>query len=408
MKNFKHYIVEEKNTHMMHIENALLYTGVKGTERALVALRDLYKMLSGTKAEGKTVTQKWDGAPAVFAGPDPITGEFFVAKKGIFNKNPVVYKSEADVRADTSGDLAEKLVACFKYLKGLNLKTIIQGDLMFTQSDLETETIDGKSYVTFQPNTIVYAIPADSDFGKKLKAYKLGIVFHTEYTGDSYESLKANYNINVNQYKGNKDVWVEDAYVKDLSGKVLLNPAEAKEVEQQLNMADKLFASANKNTLKEIEADQDLARDIETFQNSFVRAGVEVVNTTKHVKDLINWYTERFSKEREARKSEKGKEAVTAREQKRMEFFSPSNQKDLKVLFDLQRAMVIAKTLLFRQLDRLNSLSTFVRTKEGFKVTGSEGFVIVDKLEGKAYKVVDRLEFSKNNFSKDIIKSWER
>jgi hypothetical protein len=91
-----------------------------------------------------------------------------------------------------------------------------------------------------------------------------------------------------------------------------------------------------------------------------------------------------------------------------MEFFSLSNQSQLKVLFDLQRTMVVAKTVLFRQLDMLNNMSTFVRTKDGFRVTGSEGFVIVDKIDGKAYKIVDRLEFSKNNFSKDIIKSWER
>ena len=408
MNTFSQYITEEKNTHMMHIENALLYTGVRGTDHAITALEDLYKMLLGNEDKGKTVTQKWDGAPAIFAGPDPVTGEFFVAKKGIFNKEPVVYKSVADIKADTSGDLAEKLTIAFKHLKTLNLDRILQGDLMFTRKDLSRENIDGVDYITFQPNTLVYAIPADSDFGKKLQTYEMGIVFHTQYTGKSYESLSADFNINVDKYKNSNSVWVEDAYVKDLSGKVMLSAKDSKTVRIALANSRKIFAKIGRSTLKEIEQDQTLATDIETFQNSFVRAGTEITNTSKHVADLIQWYNQRFEKEREERKTEKGKEAVSAKQKERMAFFSKSNQANLKLLFDLQQQMVIAKTILYRQLDELGGINTFVRTNAGFRVTGSEGFVIVDKLTNNAYKIVDRLEFSKNNFSKDIIKSWER
>ena len=77
-------------------------------------------------------------------------------------------------------------------------------------------------------------------------------------------------------------------------------------------------------------------------------------------------------------------------------------------MFDLMNAIVDAKLIIINRLDRLKKIDTFVRTKNGFKVTGSEGFVAVDKTKGGAVKLVDRLEFSMNNFSSDVIKGWEK
>lgn len=407
MHNFTTYLSEAKNTHMMHIENALLYQGVSGTEKAIKALEDVYGMLKGHTTSDKIITQKYDGAPAVFAGPDPQTGEFFVAKKSIFNAEPKVYKSIKDIRADTTGDLAEKLVTAYTYLKPLKFDKIYQGDIMFTQRDLKSEVIDGEKYITFHPNTIVYAVPEDSDFGRKLKTYKLGIVFHTVYTGKTYQSLTAGFNINIDKYKNNPNVWIEDAYVKDVAGKVSLSANETKAVHSAILTAKNLYAKLNHGILKQIEDDQELARDIETFQNSFIRNGVEVTNTAKHVQDLIAWFNARFEKEKEARSSERGKQSVDAKQKERMAFFSKENQVNLKALFDLQRAMIVAKKLLFTHLDNIGKLDTFLKTTDGFKVTGTEGFVISDKI-GNAYKLVDRMEFAKSNFSKDIIKGWQR
>src|SRR6056300_1167082 len=146
MKSFKKYIAEAsgKNTHMTHIEDSVIYGGVKGAKEAILALRSLRDMLAGnTKGGGADVTVKWDGAPAVFAGIDPSDGQFFVAKKGIFNKDPKVYKSVEDVKADTSGDLQAKLIVAFKELSKLGIKGVLQGDMMYTKSDLKSQKIDG-------------------------------------------------------------------------------------------------------------------------------------------------------------------------------------------------------------------------------------------------------------------------
>jgi len=144
--NLKQHIAEAKNTHMTHIEDMVIDGGVKGARAAIFALRDLRDMLAGTTNDTKQVTVKWDGAPAVFAGIDPSDGKFFVAKKGIFNKNPMVYKSVKEVKADTSGDLAAKLTVAFQELSKLGIrKGVYQGDIMFTKKDLKIKRLMGRS-----------------------------------------------------------------------------------------------------------------------------------------------------------------------------------------------------------------------------------------------------------------------
>jgi hypothetical protein len=244
MISFKSYLNEAagKNTHMTHIEDSVLYGGVKGAKEAILALRSLRDMLAGnTKGGGSDVTVKWDGAPAVFAGIDPSDGQFFVAKKGIFNKDPKVYKSVEDVKADTSGDLQAKLIVAFKELSKLGIKGVLQGDLMYTKSDLKTKKIDGVDHITFQPNTIVYAVPKNSTGGKMIKASKMGIVFHTSYTGTSFENMKASFNINLSSLKSVPSVWYQDARTKDLTGTALMDAAETKEVTEALSKAGKIF-----------------------------------------------------------------------------------------------------------------------------------------------------------------------
>jgi len=364
-------------------------------------------MLAGNSKTGTNVTVKWDGAPAVFAGIDPSDGQFFVAKKGIFNKDPKVYKSVADVKADTSGELADKLSVAYEELKDLGIKGVIQGDIMFT-NDLSTETIDGESYITFQPNTIVYAVPKKSELGKTISKAKLGVVFHTTYTGKDFESMKASFGVDLSKLKKKKSVWYQDADIKDLSGTATFTAKDTKEVTDALSTAGKIFSKISGTTLKELESNLELATKIESFNNTLVRRGEKITNTKKHVDDLIKYFDQKFGKELEKRKSEKGKAAVTQKQKEMMTFFSPKNKKNLDLMFQLMNAIVNAKLIIINRLDRLKKIDTFIRTKNGFKVTGSEGFVAVDKTKGGAVKLVDRLEFSMNNFSSDVIKGWEK
>ena len=410
MQSFKSYITEAagKNLHMTHLEDQVIYGGVNGARQAILALRSLRDMLAGNVKRPVDVTVKWDGAPAVFAGVDPSDGKFFVAKKGVFNKNPKVYKTDADIDADTSGDLAVKLKTCLKYMPALGIKGVVQGDLMFTSNDIDTETYDGQKYYTFQPNTIVYAVPVNSDAAKEIKRAKMGIVFHTRYTGDSFETMKASFDVKASEFKNSNDVWFQDATLRDLSGTATLTKADTDEVTAALSNAGKIFRKIAGSTLREIENNPELAQTIETFNNTFVRKQEVIKDTRKHVDGLIKYITDKYQKEIDKRKSEKGKTAQAEKRDKVLEFFSASNKANLKLMYDLQQAIVAAKLIIINKLNKLQKINTFVRTRNGFKVTGVEGYVAIDKLSGGAVKLVDRMEFSYNNFSPDIIKGWDK
>lgn len=407
MKNFKSYLSEQKNTHMTHIEDQVIYGGVKGARDAILALRSLRDMLAGNSKGSTDVTVKWDGAPAVFAGIDPNDGQFFVAKKGIFNKNPKVYKSHEDIENDTSGDLQTKLKIAYDELSKLGIRGVVQGDIMFTSNDLKTETIDGSKYLTFHPNTIMYAIPVDSDEAKRIKKARIGVVFHTSYDGATFETMKASYGVDIDKFKKVSSVWAETATIRDLSGTATLTKKDTDEVTKALSDAGKIFRKIAGSTLREIEKNPDFAGMIETHNNRYVRAGEAVKDTKKHVDNLIQFINDKFEKEAGKRSTEKGKAAQYAKRDEILKFFSEKNKNNLKLVFDLQKAIVVAKLIIINKLDRLKTINTFVKTKTGFKVTGQEGFVAIDRIGGGAVKLVDRLEFSTNNFSPDILKGWD-
>ena len=283
-KPFTNFITEQKNTHMTHIEDKVLYGGVKGTREAINALRNVRDMLAG-KSSSKLST-KWDGAPAIFCGEDPRDGEFFVAKKGIFAKNPKVYKTNADIDADTSGDLADKLKLALKHLKPLGIKQVIQGDFLFTKQDLSKEKIDGKQYLTFHPNTIVYAVEIGTEAARKITNSKIGIVWHTTYTGSSFENMKASFG--VKKPPMSKDVWGQDAMLTDAS-KATMNEKETAEVTQHLSTAGFLFNKVAGSTLRELEKNQKLAQTIEQFNNTYVRKGQMHGDSKAHTEKLIKF-----------------------------------------------------------------------------------------------------------------------
>jgi len=402
--DFSQFITEQKNTHMTHIEDKVLYGGVSGTRQAINALRELRDMLAGQSKSKLSV--KWDGAPAIFAGQDPNDGKFFVAKKGIFAKNPKIYKTSDEIDAEMSGDLADKMKAALKYLPELGIKGVIQGDFLFSKGDLKNETIDGEKYTTFHPNTIIYAVPyAQAD---SLRQAQIGIVWHTTYTGNSFESMKAKYGVDVSKFKTTKNVYSADAMLRDVGG-ATMDAKETAEVTKYLSTAGKLFNKIAGSTLRELEKNQELARLIEQYNNTYVREGQVIPDSRKHVNGLINWINTKFKGEMEKRKSEKGRMVQQQKLDEIMKFFSTKNRVSLVSMFDLQKNIVLAKLKLINKLNSIANYDAFVQTKKGYKVrTGAEGFVAIDKLGGDAVKLVDRLEFSYNNFSPDILKGWEK
>jgi hypothetical protein len=408
MLGFSQYLEEQKNTHMEHAEEEVLNRGVEGTRNSINALRAVRDMLSGNSAKKVDVTVKWDGAPAIFAGQDPRDGRFFVAKKGIFNKDPKVYKTPADINADTSGDLADKLKATLMWLPKLGIKGVIQGDLLFTREDLKRATIDGEEYITFHPNTIVYAVPVNSNLAKNILKAKIGIVWHTVYEGNSFEEMKAVFGRDIlAMLKKDDNVWSTDVNYRDVSGKATMTKTETDEVTGILSQAGKIFQKLDANILNAIKEDEELLQKIKTFNNTKIRARVQITNVKTHVKELIQYINDYYAKEAE-KKGEKGKLSSALKRDRILRFFSPRNQAELENIFEVMNLLAAAKLILVKKLDEVKGIGTFLMTKNGYEVTGAEGFVAIDKLKGNAVKLVDRMQFSYANFSPDIIKGWQK
>ena len=410
MISFNKYLVEAKNTHMEHAEDNVLNGGVEGARQTINFLQSLRDMLAGNSNTKINTSVKWDGAPAVFAGIDPRDGKFFVAKKGIFNKNPKVYKTSAEVRADTSGDLAEKLITCLKYLPELGIKGVIQGDLMFTQSDLKIQDIEGESCVTFHPNTIVYAVPTKTKLAKQIQSAKMGIVWHTTYTGKSFETMKASFGKNIkSKLKASKNVWFDDATYRDVTGTATMTQTETEEVTKVLSRAGTLFQTIKPAILNGFANDEELLIMTKTFNNSKIRMGQPIIdNGASHVRGLVQFITDKFQKDEDSKKSEAGKQAVRERKQRALRFFSNNDPMEIAKVFDLMKLIVEAKIVIVSKMNKAEGIGTFLKTAVGFKATNPEGYVAIDHTGKNAVKIVDRLEFSRANFSPDILKGWQR
>jgi hypothetical protein len=408
---FKDFITEAtkegKNVHLEHIEDEVLNRGVTGARDAINFLRSLRDMLAGHSESNVNLTTKWDGAPAIFCGTNPENGKFFVGTKGVFNANPKLNYTEDDIDNNhPNPGLNEKLKVALRYLPKLGIKGVLQGDMMFTKGDIDKQVIDGTSYITFQPNTIVYAVPSGSKLASAMLAAQLGVVFHTSYTGKTMADMKASFNIDINHLTNTKDVWFRDAYFVDASGTATFTEEETKEITGILSDAGRLFQTINPMTLNRIAASDVLLAYIKTFNNTKVRAGEHIKDTKLHTVQLIKYIEDKLNKEILAAKKAETKSKREKEKNEVMRFFR-GNAGELKKIFDLQNDIVDSKNMIIKKLQQIRQVTgSFLKTEDGFKVTNPEGFVAVDKLKGNAVKLVDRLEFSLANFTAQ--KNWDK
>jgi hypothetical protein len=294
--------------------------------------------------------------------------------------------------------------------KKLGIKSgMYQGDIMFTKADLKTEVIDGQKYTTFHPNTIVYAVPYDSDLAKNIRNAEIGVVWHTVYTGDSFQTMSAAFGKDiVSKLKSTPSVWQDDATYKDYSGMATFTAAETEYVTELLSKIGALFHDASAGCLNYISNDSDLLALVLTYNNSKIRAGQSITNPMEHTNGLYTYIHDKYQKEIDAKKTEKGKQGWEEKRKKILSFFDKHDKSEIAKIFELSVLLDKVKQPIIEKMNKAASLQTFLKTKDGFRVTGSEGYVAIDKLSGGAVKVVDRLEFSRANFSADIIKGWDR
>jgi hypothetical protein len=400
-----------KNLHLEHLEDEILNYGVDGGRAAINFLRSLRDMLAGNARSSINMTVKWDGAPAIFAGIDPEDGKFFVAKKSVFNVNPKLYKSAQEIDDDLSGTLNAKFKVALAEFSKLGIKGVLQGDLMFTD-DVDTDTIDGTKYLTFQPNTIVYAVPVDSTLGKVINNAKVGIVWHTTYTGDALQDMKASFGADIKGLNKPSTVWMDDATYKDASGSATMTAKETASVTAALSSTGSTFKKINAVQLKKFLNLQNsmtgaiAGASLKTYNNSKVRAGEKITNPKLHAKGYEKWVETSIQKQIDKAKSDAGKKKYTDIQKEYVREVK-KHTNNLVQIITFQNYLVDAKSQIVNKLNSVKGLTdTFIKTSNGFKVTNPEGYVAIDRVSGGAVKLVDRMEFSFNNFT--AIKAWDK
>lgn len=411
MIKFSQYLNEaaaEKDRHLTHIEDAVLEGGVAGTRNAinfLISLRDMFADDGKTISEargGLILRTKFDGAPALYAGINPENGKFFVGSKSIFAKNAKLNYTVADIRANHSGGLAEKLETALKYLPELGIKDIVHGDFMYSKNELKKETIDGKKYITFRPNTITYAVPEGTTLAQQILQSQMGIVFHTTYYGKTMDTLQTHFDVNIGKFHPSKNVWYRENKFTDVTGRATLTKEENTRLSSILSQAGSIFRTIPASLFNEISVNESYRLAIMTFHNQKVRAGEHI--GSNHLQQLIKYVEDKYQAKVDEAKMPATK-AKRQQEKKIIVGWFRKNSANLNKIFQLQNLLIDAKMILIRKFNQCNDLGTFVHTTDGgYKVTAPEGYVAAWSTGGDAVKLVDRMEFSRTNFL--AVKNW--
>ena len=381
-------ITETKaNTHLTHLEELILTQGQDGFNQAKNFLYELIKNLKGQDNTIKNVSVKWDGAPAIFTGINPDNGQFFVGTKSVFNKSPKINYTPKDIDENHghAAGLAKKLKLALQYLPSIGIKGILQGDLMFDNDEVETEDIDGVPHYTFRPNTIRYAVEANSELGKQIIAARIGIIFHTTY--NDLSGGGASFGADVSGLSKSPSVWFDDAFFKDDTG-ILLSEQEEKFVLEKINEADSINVDYTNLPLKSLN----------TYINSEIRQGEFLDDPSKSFERFKNWYQRAVDKSIEKVKRPESKERKRQAGEEKLREFN-SQKQDIINIFKVSKLLSEAKAIFITKYDKAVATKHFIDNGDGtLSVTKAEGFVAVDHTEN-GIKLVDRLEFSKNNFN---------
>ena len=403
MFSFKGFITKGTNTHLEHLEDSIIDRGSKGGKDAVNFLKSIKKMLTGHVGGKLNVTVKWDGAPAVICGVNPENGKFFVATKSLFNVTPKINYSTGDILKNHDGGLATKLIICLRELSKLGITGILQGDLLFTKGDVKTTTIDEQDYYVFTPNTITYAVAKDSQIGRRIAGARLGIVFHTVYSGSKISNLKASFG-SLRGFPKLSSVFVTDATYKDASGSATFNVSEMTQFDNIIAMAEGSLTQAEP-ILNQFNTSEPLAvgYKLKSFFNFFIRNSQgDMAKVKELIESFRTYYANMVQQEVDAVSKEETKNKYRTIRDNGLDFID-KNKRALYFTIASWISLQRAKNFLIRKLNQIQSIGHFIKTPDGFKVTNPEGYVAVDRVRG-AVKLVDRLEFSRANFT--IAKDW--
>ncbi len=391
-------LTEFKRTHLEHIEDVILYDGFDGGKRVVDYFRGLLITLQGTSSEAVSVSVKWDGAPAVVCGRHPETGRFFVATKSAFNQSEKVNYTKGDIAKNHgTEDLGQKLLKCLVHLKKLNIEGVVQGDLLFTDNDITRKNINNVPHITFTPNTITYAVSEDSDLGKQIDRAKLGIIFHTTYTGDTLANMSASAGADVESFGSSPDVFFDNATYKDVSGSAKFTADETKAFMNGIEKLESLLQNVPRDLSSQLGNNKDFVPYFQMYINAMVKQGQLPSNVNQFLKGFQQYYSDKMQQQISGLKAQKALD-LRQDKMKQMPQFLNRAKKPLQAMLTFYKAVQKLKAFVLKKMNQAMAIGSFQQTDNGLEVTDPEGFVAVDKT-GNAVKLVDRLGFSRRNLT---------
>ena len=394
-----------KNTHLEHLEDDIFKSGTAGVTNSINFLKSLRDML--TEGDGQSamkVTTKWDGAPAIVCGRNPQDGRFFVGTKSVFNKqNPKVVYSEADADRFYPGQTVGSILKnCLQRLSTLPIQGVLQGDLLY-QTTPSVIMLEGQRNYSFRPNTITYTIPVDSELGQKVGKSKLGIVFHTEYSGKTMQDLAAGFGANVSGLQGKPDVAVFSSEFTNVGGAANLSMVEKANVDRTILSAERNLRQGQSF----VKGIQDVGKGpftlpalFKVYFNQVVREG-KVPPANIMAKNFCCFIDAKFNSEIGKKKTAKSRVDWMKRRNEAVKYLN-TNRSSMHSALDGFKNLMDAKVMIINKLTKIKSVGTFLEEENGLRATNPEGFVAIK--DGAALKLVDRLEFSRANFT--AAKDW--
>jgi len=323
----------------------------------------------------------------------------------VFAQSAKINYTKQDIaRNHGTDDLGQKLLKCLVHLPKLNIQGVVQGDMMFTDNDLTTQDINGGKFITFKPNEIVYAVPEDSDIGKQIASAKVGIIFHTTYTGERLADMNAKAGVDVASFTKTADVWFDNASYKNVAGSATFTKTESTDFAKGIQILKTLLNGVPKNLSAMLTTNKDFVPMFQMYINAEIKQGKVPTDVNAFLKGFQQFYLDRMQQQLAGLKAQK---AIALRQQKMAEMpkFLATMRKPLSAMLAFYKQAQALKMQALQKMNQAMQVGTFAQTDAGLEVTDPEGFVAVGT-DGGAVKLVDRLTFSRRNLT--AIKKFEQ
>lgn len=404
--------IKRLNKHQLHFEDLVLL-GPEGLEELNDKIEGTIETLENN-SERINLSTKIDGAPALVIWHEyPGYPDNSVALKGFLSgpQNAISTPEQVDAKYGDRPGMSQMLKYGLQIAKEIPSGEAWQGDCLFVKDTKREEEINGKDYITFQPNKIIYAFSEDNPGYEKVKNADFGIAFHTIYTGeDKHQSFKVDpskLNVPDNIYIMSPTLnRPKDVKVFNLDG-------VKSQFDKLQNLEQKLLSSFE---YEDLVNNQVFMKYWNTFENANLADKKSVtINENTFINDLKEYIKDKRTKEFETQvgklKTDAGKEKAKTKYEQDLEDLREliDHNKDLlTTLVQTLNCAATIKMLLWQGFKQTQfDYNTFYRSRTKGYIPGEMEGVAMSDQDGNIVKIVDRSTFSSYNRDPDILAGFD-